>query len=79
MKLIYEGAGGVAAIVTPAPAMLAALSGTEEEQMAALADKILPAGTKYEIVQDDDIPTNREHRAGWTYIAGINEKTAGGQ
>ena len=52
MRLIYDNAG-IASVVIPAPQFLAQLTGTDEEKMIHLANKILPTGTKYEIIGDD--------------------------
>ena len=58
----------------PAPKYLATLSGTEEEKMIYLANKDLPTGTKYEIVADDYVPSDRTFRNAWEYETGSNEK-----
>lgn len=77
MRIIYEGDGGIAAFIAPAPSKLDKLSGSLEQKMVALANQILPAGTKYEIIDDQDIPADHTHRAGWQYVSGPNEKIAG--
>jgi hypothetical protein len=52
------------------------LTGTEEEKMIHLANKDLPTGTKYEIVADDYLPSDRTFRIAWEYVAGSDEKTS---
>jgi hypothetical protein len=44
--------------------------------MIYIANKDLPTGTKYEIVEDNVIPTDRTFRNAWEYEAGSNEKTS---
>jgi hypothetical protein len=75
MRLIYDN-NGVAAIVTPAPNFLATLSGTEEEKLIHIANKDLPTGTKYEIIDDSVDLSDRTFRNAWTYTAGSDEKTS---
>tara|TARA_R100001129_G_scaffold13065_1_gene8444 strand:- start:239 stop:478 length:240 start_codon:yes stop_codon:yes gene_type:complete len=76
MRIIYAQSNGVLAVKVPAPKYLATLSGTEEEKMIYLANKDLPTGTKYEIVEDNVIPTDRTFRNAWEYEAGASEKTS---
>ena len=47
-----------------------------KEKMIHLANKDLPTGTKYEIVADDAIPTDRTFRNAWEYESGANERTS---
>jgi hypothetical protein len=75
MRLIYDN-NGVAAIVTPAPNFLATLSGTEEEKLIHIANKDLPTGTKYEIIDNSVDLSDRTFRNAWTYTAGSDEKTS---
>tara|TARA_R100000900_G_scaffold43694_1_gene35572 strand:- start:126 stop:365 length:240 start_codon:yes stop_codon:yes gene_type:complete len=76
MKIIYAQSNGVLAVMTVAPKFLKTLSGTEEEKMIYLANKDLPTGTKYEIVADNVIPTDRTFRNAWEYESGASEKTS---
>ena len=76
MRIIYAQSNGVLAVLAPAPKFLETLSGTEEEKMIYIANKDLPTGTKYEIVEDNVIPTDRTFRNAWEYEAGSNEKTS---
>ena len=76
MRLIYDNAG-IASVVIPAPQFLAQLTGTDEEKMIHLADKILPTGTKYEIIADSVDLSDRAFRNAWTYTADASvEKTS---
>ena len=76
MRLIYDNAG-IASVVIPAPQFLAQLTGTDEEKMIHLANKILPTGTKYEIIGDDVDLSDRTFRNAWTYTADASvEKTS---
>jgi hypothetical protein len=76
MKIIYAQSNGVLAFVVPALRYLETLSGTEEEKMIYIANKDLPTGTKYEIVADDALPTDKTFRDAWEYESGSNEKTS---
>jgi len=75
MRLIYDNSG-VAQVLTPAPKFLATLTGTDEEKMIHLANKDLPTGTKYEIIDDSVDLSDRTFRNAWTYTAGSDEKTS---
>ena len=75
MRLIYDNSG-VAAVVTPAPKFLAQLEGTLEEKLIHIANKDLPTGTKYEIIDDSVDLSDRSFRNAWEYVAGASEKTS---
>ena len=66
MRLIYDN-GGTAAVIIPAPKFLATLTGTDEEKMIHLANKDLPTGTKYEIIDDSVDLSDRAFRNAWEY------------
>ena len=68
MRLIYDN-GGIAAVVIPAPKFLASLSGTDEEKLIHIANKDLPTGTKYEIIDDSVDLSDRAFRNAWEYTA----------
>tara|TARA_R110000803_G_C11884483_1_gene310164 strand:+ start:397 stop:672 length:276 start_codon:yes stop_codon:yes gene_type:complete len=74
MILIYDNAG-ILAKVHPAPKFLDKLTGTLEEKMIHLADKVLPTGTSYEIANNSDF-TDRTFRNAWEYVAGANAKSS---
>ena len=75
MRIIYDNSG-VAALVVPAPKFLATLTGTDEEKLIHIANKDLPTGTKYEIIDDSVDLSDRTFRDAWTYTAGSDEKTS---
>ena len=74
MRIIYEQASGIVGVLIPAPKFLETLSGTNEEKLIHIANKDLPTGTKYEIVADDVVPSDRTFRNAWEYETGSNEK-----
>ena len=76
LRIIYDNSGILAQLI-PAPNFLAQLTGTEEEQLIHLANKQLPTGTKYEIIDTDvtDV-SDRNFRDAWEYVAGAGEKTS---
>ena len=76
MRIIYAQSNGVLAVLAPAPKFLETLSGTDEEKLIHIANKDLPTGTKYEIVADDYVPSDRTFRNAWEYETGSNEKTS---
>ena len=76
MRLIYDNSG-VAAVIIPAPKILAQLEGTLEEKLIHIANKDLPTGTKYEIIDDSVDLSDRTFRNAWTYTADASvEKTS---
>jgi len=76
MKIIYAQSNGVLAVLAPAPKFLNQLTGTDEEKLIHIANKDLPTGTKYEIVEDNVIPTDTTFRNAWEYESGASEKTS---
>ena len=75
MKIIYQENEN-AVVVQPVGSFLDTLEGTLEEKMIHLANKDLPTGTKYELVEDSIIP-NDDFRDAWTYTADPSvEKTS---
>ena len=79
MRIIYskiENEVEVCAVLIPAPKFLAQLEGTETEKLIHIADKDLPSGTKYEIVEDGTPPSDRSFRSAWEYVSGPQEKTS---
>jgi hypothetical protein len=73
MKIIYDFEDSLS-VMTPSPSFLETLDGTEEEKMIYLANKDLPTGTKYEIVDEDF--SDRTFRNAWEYVSSSNEKTS---
>jgi hypothetical protein len=75
MRIIYPRNNGIA-ILVPAKEFMDMLEGTETEKLIHIADKDLPSGTKYELVDDDYVPSDRSFRDAWEYVAGAEEKTS---
>ena len=77
MRILFQQANGICGVLIPAPKFLETLSGTDEEKMIHLANKDLPTGTKYEIIDETvtDI-SDRTFRNAWEYETGSNEKTS---
>jgi opacity protein-like surface antigen len=75
MRIIYPTDGGLS-VLAPAPKFLAQLEGTETEKLIHIADKDLPSGTKYELVSDDYVPSDRSFRNAWEYVAGAEEQVS---
>ena len=73
MKIIYEWKDGLSVLI-PSPKFLKQLEGTEIEKLIHIADKDLPSGTKYELV--DEVPTDRSFRGAWEYVAGAEEQVS---
>jgi hypothetical protein len=57
MRIIYKTAENTVSVIAPSPEW----SGTMEE----LAQKDVPTGLKYKIVEDSDIPSDRSFRDAW--------------
>jgi len=57
MKILYKTKEGGVAVIIPSPEW----TGTMEE----LAQKDVPTGLKYKIVEDSDIPSDRSFRNAW--------------
>ena len=64
-KIIYKQDSGVLAVISPILTEINPVTGnpfTIEE----IAAKDVPTGKKYKIVEDSDIPSNRDFRNAWT-------------
>tara|TARA_R110000823_G_scaffold248695_1_gene372266 strand:+ start:633 stop:845 length:213 start_codon:yes stop_codon:yes gene_type:complete len=57
MKIIYKTIENTVSVLIPSPKWL----GTMDE----LAQKDVPTGLKYKIVEDSDIPSDRSFREAW--------------
>ena len=76
MRIIYDK-NGTLAVLVPAPKKLAGMEGTDEEKLIHLANKDLPTGTKYEIIDEAVVDlSDRSFRNAWEYVAGDSEKTS---
>lgn len=71
--IIYEDEKGRCCVLHPMQRFLDTLTGTEEEKLIHVADKDLPTGTSYEIIEKSDLPS-REFRNAWKYQGGENER-----
>ena len=58
MRIIYKTSEGTVSIIAPSPKW----KGTMEE----LAQKDVPTGLKYKIIEDSDQPSDRTFRKAWT-------------
>ena len=64
-------------VTTPAPKFLAELSGTIDEKLIHIANKDLPTGTKYELIDESVDLSDRTFRNAWEYTADAGvEKTS---
>ena len=57
MRIIYKTPEGTVSVIIPSPRW----TGTMEE----LAQKDVPTGLKYKIVEDSDVPSDRSFRNAW--------------
>jgi len=64
-RIIYPTPEGSVAILIPAPEWLAEEGNTIEK----LAEKDVPAGVAYKIIDTDEVPTDRTFRNAWEYQA----------
>ena len=76
-KIIYNGANNQLNVMMPTNEFMAALDGTEEEKLIHRANKDLPTGTKYEIIESTDMPDEDDFFDAWEYVADASvEKTS---
>ena len=64
-RIIYPTPDGGVAVLIPAPEWLAEEGNTIEK----LAEKDVPAGVPYKIIDTADVPTDRTFRNAWEYQA----------
>jgi hypothetical protein len=62
-RIIYPTDEGGVAVIIPAPEWLAEEGNTIEK----LAEKDVPAGKPFKIVNTEDVPSDRTFRAAWEY------------
>jgi hypothetical protein len=62
-RIVYKTDEGGVAVIIPAPEWLA----QEGNSIEALAAKDVPAGKPWQIVNVEDIPTERLFRAAWEW------------
>ena len=76
-RFIYPKSDGTMAVFIPAPKFLAELSGTIDEKLIHIANKQLPTGTKYELIDESVDLSDRTFRNAWEYTADAGvEKTS---
>ena len=76
-KIIFNGAKNTLNVMVPTAEFLASLDGTEEEKLIHCANKDLPTGTKYEIVDSSALPDEYDFFDAWEYVADASvEKTS---
>ena len=77
MRVIYPQDNGILGVIIPAPKFMDSLTDmTEIEKLRHVADKALDTGIKYEIVEDDYVPSDRSFRNAWEYVAGKHEQVS---
>lgn len=80
MRIIHSDAtSGIACITSPSPRWLSVQTNgglSETQALEQLANKVLPNGTRYAIVADSVVPTDRTFRNAWEYTADSDSKTA---
>lgn len=62
-RIIYPNIRGGVSIIVPAPEWLAEEGNTIEK----LAEKDVPAGVEFKIIDTADVPTDRTFRDAWEY------------
>ena len=62
-RIIYPTDEGGVAVIIPAPEWLAEEGNTIE----MLAEKDVPAGKPFKIINTEDVPSDRTFRAAWEY------------
>ncbi len=62
-RIIYPTPDGGVAVLIPAPEWLAEEGNTIEK----LAEKDVPAGVEYKIIDTTEVPTDRTFRNAWEY------------
>ena len=76
-RIIHPKADGTMSVLIPAPKFLAQLSGTIDEKLIHIANKDLPTGTKYELIDESVDLSDRTFRNAWEYTADASvEKTS---
>ena len=80
-RLIYPKADGTMVVFIPAPKKLASLTGSDfdtiDKKLIHIADKELPTGAKYELIDESVDLSDRSFRNAWEYTADASvEKTS---
>jgi len=69
LKIIYNGANNQLNVMVPTNEFMASLDGTETEKLIHCANKDLPTGTKYEIIDSNTMPDEHDFFDAWEYVA----------
>jgi hypothetical protein len=69
MKKIIFAKNGQLAVMIGTNEFLASLDGTEEEKLIHCANRNLPTGTKYEIIESTEMPDEHDFFDAWEYVA----------
>ena len=76
-RIIHPKADGTILVTLPSAKFFAQLSGTIDEKLIHLANKHLPTGTKYELIDESVDLSDRTFRNAWEYTADSSvEKTS---
>ena len=76
LKIIFNNSNNQLSVMMPTNEFMATLTGTEEEKLIHLANKDLPTGTKFEIIESTNMPNEDTFFDAWEYVAGASEKTS---
>tara|TARA_R100001377_G_scaffold25240_1_gene13661 strand:+ start:360 stop:665 length:306 start_codon:yes stop_codon:yes gene_type:complete len=72
-RFIYPKADGTMGVFIPAPKKLASLTGSDfdtiDKKLIHIADKTIPTGTKYELIDESVDLSDRTFRNAWEYTA----------
>ena len=72
-RFIYPKADGTMVVFTPAPKKLTSLTGSDfdtiDKKLIHIADKTIPTGTKYELIDESVDLSDRTFRNAWEYTA----------
>ena len=76
-RIIHPMPDGTLAVTIPTAEFLAELTGTDDEKLIHIANKELPTGSKYELIDESVDLSDRTFRNAWEYTAdGSVEKTS---
>ena len=75
-RIIHPDDDGTMSVTAPTPEFLAQLSGTIDEKLIHIANKELPTGAKYELIDESVDLSDRTFRNAWEYTADASEKTS---
>ena len=76
-RIIHPDDDGTMSVTAPTAEFLAQLSGTIDEKLIHIANKELPTGAKYELIEESVDLSDRTFRNAWEYTADASvEKTS---